>query len=255
MACLSYIDLTGDVDWRIVSARADAELAEFALSPDGERAALVWNIAGAHELELTRLSKSEDRRRIALPDEVVDSLRFSPDGEELALTITGARLPQDIWLLRVDSGDLRQMTRSPRVGVDLGKLAPASLLTFCAHDGMELTGWHYAPREREPPRPTVLSFHGGPERQEQPRFRADYQALSPIDSIDKVVAPTLVLHGANDANVPVCEAQQVVAALRQRSVPVEYNLFPDEGHGFASEDNRISATTAIGEWFGKYLLG
>ncbi len=56
--------------------------------------------------------------------------------------------------------------------------------------------------------------------------------LSPIHRVDRVVAPTLVLHGANDTNVPVVEAEQVVDSLKKRGVPVKYVLFPDEGHGW-----------------------
>ena len=77
--------------------------------------------------------------------------------------------------------------------------------------------------------------------------------LSPIHKIDKVVAPTIVLHGANDTNVPVVEAEQVVDNLKQRGVPVEYILFPDEGHGFRKTPNRIRSTVAIVNWFVKYL--
>jgi len=73
--------------------------------------------------------------------------------------------------------------------------------------------------------------------------------LSPIHKIDRVVAPTLVLHGANDTNVPVVEAEQVVASLRERGVPVEYVLFPDEGHGFKKTANVVRSTTAIVRWF------
>ena len=72
--------------------------------------------------------------------------------------------------------------------------------------------------------------------------------------MDRVTAPTLVLHGANDTNVPVYEAEQVVDKLRERGVPVEYILFPDEGHGFRIEANRITAAVAIVSWFAKYLL-
>ena len=79
-------------------------------------------------------------------------------------------------------------------------------------------------------------------------------ALSPIHKLDRVKAPTLVLHGANDTNVPVYEAEQVVEKLRERQIPVEYILFPDEGHGFHNEDNRIAAATAIVNWFRQYLL-
>ena len=54
--------------------------------------------------------------------------------------------------------------------------------------------------------------------------------LSPIHKLEQVKAPTIVLHGANDTNVPVVEAEQVVDNLKERGIPVEYVLFPDEGH-------------------------
>jgi len=77
--------------------------------------------------------------------------------------------------------------------------------------------------------------------------------LSPIHKVDRVKAPTLVLHGANDTNVPVVEAEQVVDSLKRRGVPVEYVLFPDEGHGFRKTPNRIRSTVAIVHWFEQYL--
>jgi dipeptidyl aminopeptidase/acylaminoacyl peptidase len=90
--------------------------------------------------------------------------------------------------------------------------------------------------------------YGDPDKQ-----REMLQALSPIHKLDRVRAPTLVLHGANDTNVPVIEAQQVVQALERRGVPVQLVLFPDEGHGFRKIANRIRATTAIVRWFETYL--
>src|SRR5262249_49555144 len=66
--------------------------------------------------------------------------------------------------------------------------------------------------------------------------------LSPIHKVDRVTAPTIVLHGANDTNVPVVEAEQVVESLKRRGVPVDYVLFPDEGHGFRKTPNRIRST-------------
>jgi dipeptidyl aminopeptidase/acylaminoacyl peptidase len=77
--------------------------------------------------------------------------------------------------------------------------------------------------------------------------------LSPIHRLDRIAAPTIVLHGANDTNVPVVEAEQVVASLRSRGVPVEYVLFPDEGHGFQKAPNRVRATVAIVRWFVRHL--
>jgi dipeptidyl aminopeptidase/acylaminoacyl peptidase len=79
------------------------------------------------------------------------------------------------------------------------------------------------------------------------------RSLSPIHKIDRVVAPTIVLHGANDTNVPLVEAEQVVDSLKRRGVPVEYVLFPDEGHGFTKTPNRIRSTVSIVRWFAKHL--
>ena len=87
-----------------------------------------------------------------------------------------------------------------------------------------------------------------------PDTQADLlRSLSPIHKIDRVKAPTFVLHGANDTNVPVVEAEQVVERLRARGVPVEYLLFPDEGHGWRKIANRVKSTTEIVKFFQKYL--
>jgi dipeptidyl aminopeptidase/acylaminoacyl peptidase len=90
--------------------------------------------------------------------------------------------------------------------------------------------------------------YGDPETQAELLRR-----LSPIHKADRIKAPTLVLHGANDTNVPVVEAEQVVATLKKRGVPVEYILFPDEGHGFRKIANRVRANVAVVRWFVKYL--
>lgn len=73
--------------------------------------------------------------------------------------------------------------------------------------------------------------------------------LSPIHKAAVIKTPLLVEHGANDTNVPVVEAEQVVEALRKNNVPVQYTLFPDEGHGWQKTKNRITSTVEIVEWF------
>jgi len=79
------------------------------------------------------------------------------------------------------------------------------------------------------------------------------EQLSPIHKVDRVIAPTIVLHGANDTNVPVVEAEQVVDSLKQRGVPVKYVLFPDEGHGWRKTENRITSDVEIIRWFETHL--
>lgn len=79
--------------------------------------------------------------------------------------------------------------------------------------------------------------------------KAMLASLSPLNKIDRVTTPLLVLHGANDTNVPVVEAEQIVASLKARGVPVGYILFPDEGHGWRKLPNRVRSTTAIVDFF------
>jgi dipeptidyl aminopeptidase/acylaminoacyl peptidase len=90
--------------------------------------------------------------------------------------------------------------------------------------------------------------YGDPDKQAEM-----LKSLSPIHRIDKIKSPTIVLHGANDTNVPVIEAEQMVESLKKRGVPVEYVLFPDEGHGWRKIPNRIRSTVEIVRWFDKYL--
>jgi len=87
-----------------------------------------------------------------------------------------------------------------------------------------------------------------------PKTQADMlKALSPINKLDRVKTPLIVLHGANDTNVPVVEAEQIVASLKARGVPVTYVKFPDEGHGWRKLANRVTSTQAIVNFFGKHL--
>ncbi len=360
----------------ILAEREDAELQDFAIDGEGAAAALVWNVAGRSELAFLDLATLEATPGPELPAEVVADLTCSENGRLLVMTLSGSARPADIWVFDRPTGRLRQLTRSPHAGVDLGALVSPELVRFPAHDGLELTAWLYRPRGAGAPGPVVLDFHGGPEGQARPLFNGTYQALlargiavlapnvrgssgfgkrfvnldngalrvdavrdiaacvayavgagvadprrvgimggsyggymtmaglaeypdrfaaganlfgvvnfatffaqtepwmaaiskveygdpeteadmlrdlSPLTKIDRVTAPTLVLHGANDTNVPVVEAEQVVANLEGRGVPVEYVLFPDEGHGFRKTRNRITAAVAIVRWFARHL--
>lgn len=79
------------------------------------------------------------------------------------------------------------------------------------------------------------------------------RSLSPIHKLDRITTPLFVLHGANDTNVPVVEAEQIVSAMKARGVPVKYTLFPDEGHGWRKTPNRVRSTTEIVDFFVEHL--
>jgi dipeptidyl aminopeptidase/acylaminoacyl peptidase len=77
--------------------------------------------------------------------------------------------------------------------------------------------------------------------------------ISPLFSASKIKAPLMVLQGANDPRVLKIESDEIVAAARKNGVPVEYIVFPDEGHGFNKKENEIRGYGAILEFLDKHL--
>ena len=78
--------------------------------------------------------------------------------------------------------------------------------------------------------------------------------LSPIHRIGQLSAPLLVVHGSLDTNVPPGEAEQLVAALRNRGASPEYLLLPDEGHEILSSINRAIFLREVVQWLIRHLL-
>jgi dipeptidyl aminopeptidase/acylaminoacyl peptidase len=79
------------------------------------------------------------------------------------------------------------------------------------------------------------------------------RSLSPIHHFDALRAPLLVVHGENDSNVPVGEAEQVVACARARAIPVDYLLFRDEGHELSRRVNRELFVRKTVDWLERQL--
>jgi dipeptidyl aminopeptidase/acylaminoacyl peptidase len=87
-----------------------------------------------------------------------------------------------------------------------------------------------------------------------PKHDADLlRDLSPIHRIDRLTAPLLVVHGAEDTNVPVEEAQQVIDALAAREVEHRFLLFEGEGHELLATPNRVAFVQAAVGWAGHHL--
>jgi dipeptidyl aminopeptidase/acylaminoacyl peptidase len=361
----------------VIAERDDAEADNFTVSEDGRRAVLAWNVGGRSELELVSLPDGKRTPFARPPGEVVSVSDFAPDGSRVALNVTGSRQPPGAWQYEFASQRYTPIAPIHVPGADLMTLVEPELYIYKAQDGLELTGWLYQPYEFRRPGPVVLSFHGGPEGQERPTFRADYQAilahgiavfapnirgssgfgkaflaldnhdkrfdanrdvydsaqmlikagiaapgrlgivggsyggyvvmmavteypdmfragadlygivnfetffaqstpwmgaisggeygdpktqadllkrLSPIHKLDRVRASLLVMHGANDTNVPLVEAQQVVDTLKKNGRDVEFLLFPDEGHGWRKIPNRVKSTMTLADFFRRNLL-
>lgn len=79
------------------------------------------------------------------------------------------------------------------------------------------------------------------------------EKISPIHSIEKIEAPLLLIHGANDSRVPFSEAEQVVASLKRVGRHVELLIYPDEGHGIVKLQNKLDAYQKAVEFLDKAL--
>ena len=78
---------------------------------------------------------------------------------------------------------------------------------------------------------------------------------SPLFKADQIKVPLLIGQGKNDPRVNERESDQIVAAMRKNNEPVEYIVFPDEGHGFARPENNKRFNAAVEAFLGKYLGG
>ena len=201
----------------VLAERADAELQAFELADDGT-AALVWNVAGRSELLFLNLETLEQTPGPRLAGEIVHELSFSRDGRMLALTISGATRPRDIWLLDRETMQPRQLTSSPHAGVRLDDLVRPEAVSFTADDGLQLSGWLYRPHGAVEPGPIVLSFHGGPEGQERPVFNSTYQALLAKEL--RCWRPTCVAQAASAKRLSTSTTARSASTRCAISVPV-----------------------------------
>jgi len=78
---------------------------------------------------------------------------------------------------------------------------------------------------------------------------------SPLFKADQIKVPLLIGQGANDPRVNKAESDQIVAAMRKNDKPVQYYVFPDEGHGFARPTNNMAFNAVSEEFLAKYLGG
>jgi len=79
--------------------------------------------------------------------------------------------------------------------------------------------------------------------------------ISPLYHVDKIKSPLLIGQGANDPRVKQAEADQIAFSMQEKGIPVEYVLYPDEGHGFARPDNRIDFNGRTEAFLEKHLGG
>ncbi len=355
----------------------DAEMLTFSLN--GVKMAYSLNVNG-----YSRIALSDEYKKIALPaiqlsEGVIYDAAFSPKGDRLALTVSSATQPADIYVAQTGTGAARRLTFSSTGGVPPASFVKPQAVLYDTSDDGAVPAWLYLPQNlpAETKAPCLMYLHGGPEGQERPDFypifqyflnrgyavfapnvrgstgygkrymymddvgrrldsvrdmaeavtfikknvpqidparialfggsyggfmvlsglteypnlfaagvcvvgianfetfleqtapyrrklrEAEYgnlltdrellKRISPIHRIDRIRAPLMVIHGANDPRVPVGEARQIVEALQARQQPVEFLLYEDEGHGLTKLKNKLDAYPKMAAFLDRYL--
>jgi len=93
----------------------------------------------------------------------------------------------------------------------------------------------------------------GDER--DPAMRAHLESIAPMNHVDRIKHPMLIVQGQNDPRVPVTESEQVVAALRSQGQSVWYMNAMNEGHGYRKKENRDIYQQATVLFFQEHLVG
>lgn len=88
-----------------------------------------------------------------------------------------------------------------------------------------------------------------------PEGRDRLERQSPLNHVEKIKTPLMIVQGANDPRVKKSESDQIVVALRDRNYPVQYLLAEDEGHGFQRPVNNMALFAEAEKFLAQYLKG
>jgi dipeptidyl aminopeptidase/acylaminoacyl peptidase len=100
--------------------------------------------------------------------------------------------------------------------------------------------------------PLISTFH---RRVGNPDSEAEFLwARSPLSQASQIRVPLFIVQGANDPRVKQAESEQLVDALRAAGIEHQYLLFPDEGHGFTTPQNRLRFYAEAEQFLARHLL-
>jgi dipeptidyl aminopeptidase/acylaminoacyl peptidase len=127
---------------------------------------------------------------------------------------------------------------SDRIRCSVDVVGMSNLVTFLVHT--------------EAYRRDLRRVEYGDER--DPKMHDFLENIAPINNIEKIKKPMMVVAGKNDPRVPVTESEQIVGALRKQGTPVWYLMAKDEGHGFRKKQNQDFQFYATVEFLEENLL-
>ena len=95
-------------------------------------------------------------------------------------------------------------------------------------------------------------FIGNPDKLQD---RIEMAKRSPINHVQRIVRPVLIVQGGRDVRVARTQSEKLVSAMKDRGVEVEYVLLDDEGHVFRKLDSHIKVARVVEKFLHRHLGG
>jgi dipeptidyl aminopeptidase/acylaminoacyl peptidase len=165
--------LTADIKW---------DVEELELSEKGDKLAFVTNENGISKVYLLNTLTRKYQAVPHLPTGIISDLKFNPDGRRMAMVISSAQTPSDVFVLDTESTQLERWTFSEVGGLNADNFVTPTLIqyeTFDKVDGKprKIPAFYYKPKNGKGTYPVIIDIHGGPEGQYRPGFSSFIQYL------------------------------------------------------------------------------
>jgi dipeptidyl aminopeptidase/acylaminoacyl peptidase len=282
---LAWQPLAAGADVEVVTDKIHWDVTGAVISEERERMAFVVNKNGRSAIYLFDPRTREYRFVDNIPTGVLGNIGFSPDGRKLVMTLSTVTTPSDTFVLELgpgplDHGPQARGTFSEIGGLDAATFREPDLISYPTFDevGGSYGGYivlasavHYSDRLKaavdivgissfvtflentQDYRRDLRRVEYGDQR--DTAMRAHLQKISPLNNVDKISVPMFVVQGENDPRVPLTEATQMVAALREQGSTVWYMNALNDGHGYRKKENRDLFQQATVFFLQQYLVG
>ncbi|HXF77774.1 MAG TPA: prolyl oligopeptidase family serine peptidase [Usitatibacter sp.] len=156
---------------RVLTPRLNHDVEQFDISFDANRIAFVTNESGASVLRLMELASFKELPRPSMLQGVIRGLEWRRHSHEVAFSMSSAKSAGDVFSYDIDANQLTRWTNGNSPKVNTSAFAEPRLVKWKSFDGLEVSGFLYAPPSRfTGRRPVIVNIHGGPEAQARPDF-------------------------------------------------------------------------------------
>lgn len=164
---LAFFDLaTNGYTWDLTY---DWDIEDFAAASDGSIAVWCVNEDGYSKLYARDQRTGQPVDLPTLPSGVVQVLTVSAKGERIAVLLSRATHPPEIYVINVGTRTATRITDGALGGIAESDLIEPELIRYPTFDGKQIPAFLYRPHG-DGPFPAILSIHGGPEAQERPTY-------------------------------------------------------------------------------------